>query len=56
MRVKLTKRTGQNDAGTVVDVSDMEADWLITRGYAEKTGGNGDDNDKGKAPANGPGK
>jgi hypothetical protein len=44
MRVKLSKRLGQNGAGSVIDVTDSESAWLIKRGYAERvelTGRNG---------------
>jgi hypothetical protein len=34
MKVKLTRRLGLNKAGTRLDYTDSEADWLITRGYA----------------------
>lgn len=37
MRVKLTRRLGQNQAGTTLDTSDKQARWLMDRGYATST-------------------
>lgn len=34
MQVVLSKRLGQNPAGTTVQVSDSEGAWLMHRGYA----------------------
>lgn len=34
MRVTYTRRLGQHEAGTDVDVSDVEGLWLVHRGYA----------------------
>lgn len=34
MRIKLTSRLGQNQPGSIIDVTKTEADWLFLNGHA----------------------
>lgn len=35
MKVKLNRRLGQNKAGTVLDLTQQEAEWLVTQRHGE---------------------
>jgi hypothetical protein len=42
MRVTVTRRTGQNEPGTTLDLTRTEAEWLVHRGYADMTSDDSD--------------
>ena len=47
MRVRITRRIGQNASGTELDLTDAEAQWLTDRGYAEGVSNADDESDNG---------